>query len=182
MDIQDIKLEEIDGLLNLNNAHAQETSLLDESGMYALLRMAFYSRGIKNGSLAVLIALDQSAPYDNPNFNWFKQRYNTFIYIDRVIVSESSRGLGLATKLYRDLATKAVDAGHDRIVCEVNRVPPNPGSDAFHLAMGFVTVGEAAIFGETKRVRYLEANPTRILRPSARDTAGANSLQLGKQS
>jgi predicted GNAT superfamily acetyltransferase len=42
------------------------------------------------------------------------------------------------------------------VVCEVNIEPPNLLSDAFHAAMGFDGVGQAAIHNGTKTVRYLE--------------------------
>jgi predicted GNAT superfamily acetyltransferase len=44
---------------------------------------------------------------------------------------------------------------HDRIVCEVNARPPNPESDAFNAALGFVEVGSASIHNDSKTVRYL---------------------------
>jgi hypothetical protein len=50
----------------------------------------------------------------------------------------------------------AQQAGEDCVVCEVNIEPPNPASEAFHLAMGFEEVGQAAIHGGTKTVRYFE--------------------------
>jgi uncharacterized protein len=71
-------------------------------------------------------------------------------------VAQAARGRGIARLLYEDLFTTAKLAGHDRVVCEVNIEPPNPASDAFHSAMGFVAVGEAAIHNGTKIVRYFE--------------------------
>ena len=44
---------------------------------------------------------------------------------------------------------------HDRVVCEVNTIPPNPASDAFHAALGFVAVGTASVHGGSRTVRYL---------------------------
>jgi len=41
------------------------------------------------------------------------------------------------------------------VVCEVNSRPPNPESDAFHAALGFVEVGNARIHDGAKDVRYL---------------------------
>ena len=65
------------------------------------------------------------------------------------------RKRGLANRLYEDLFRNAAAAGHDLVVCEVNSDPPNPASDAFHAALGFVEVGHAAIHGGAKTVRYL---------------------------
>jgi predicted GNAT superfamily acetyltransferase len=142
--------------LGLNNAHVRETSLLDEAGMAALLGMAFYARGVDCGATALLIALDQDAGYVNPNFGWSHQRFDSFIYIDRVIVGEAARGRGIARLLYEDLFAAARLAGHTRVVCEVNLEPPNAASDAFHAAMGFEEIGRAAIYVGAKVVRYFE--------------------------
>jgi predicted GNAT superfamily acetyltransferase len=141
-------------LLALNNAHALETSTLDAGGLRALLGQAFYARGI-GGIDALLIALDQNAAYDSPNFLWFCERYRRFAYIDRVITAPHARGQGHARRLYEDLFARAATAGHDLVVCEVNERPPNPGSTAFHARLGFEPVGRADIHGGSKTVRYL---------------------------
>jgi len=159
-----MKVSEIDDLssvdaaimLPLNNAHAKETSALDEASLTALIDMAFYARGIDRGATAFLIALDQDATYDSPNFLWFKACRESFVYIDRIIISSAARGQGLARSLYEDLFAAAKHAGHDRVVCEVNIDPPNRVSEAFHATMGFRAVGEATIRNATKTVRYLE--------------------------
>jgi len=155
-EIQDLIPSNIQSVLALNNAHAQETSMLDEVRLAELLSCAFYARGIDGGRNGFLLAMDDRAPYVNPNFNWFKERRRSFVYIDRVIVAGSSRGRGLGRKLYLDLMAAASHAGHDRLVCEVNLNPPNPISDAFHEGMGFVSIGEAVIHNGKKTVRYFE--------------------------
>jgi predicted GNAT superfamily acetyltransferase len=154
--IDDRSLLDKVAVLSLNNSHANETSTLDETSLAELLGMTFYARGIDSGATAFLIALDQNAPYRNPNFSWFKQSRESFVYIDRIIVAASARGQGIARILYDDLFVVAQQAGQDRVVCEVNIEPPNPASEAFHLAMGFNEVGQAAIHGGTKTVRYFE--------------------------
>ena len=143
-------------MLPLNNAHTEETSALDDASCTALLGMAFYARGIDRGATAFLIALDHKASYGSPNFLWFQAARASFVYIDRIIVSSSARGQGIARLLYEDLFGAARTAGHDRVVCEVNIDPPNLVSEAFHAAMGFERVGEATIHNGTKTVRYLE--------------------------
>jgi predicted GNAT superfamily acetyltransferase len=82
--------------------------------------------------------------------------FKQFVYIDRIIVAESARGLGFARLLYEDLFAETMQSGHNRVVCEVNIEPPNPASVAFHASMGFNRVGEASIYNATKTVRYFE--------------------------
>jgi uncharacterized protein len=114
------------------------------------------SRLAHRGLDAFLLAFDQDAPYDSPNFLWFRARYPRFVYIDRIAVTPSARGRGLARLLYCDLFDAARRRGHTHIACEVNVDPPNPTSDAFHAALGFVEVGCASIHDGSKTVRYLE--------------------------
>jgi uncharacterized protein len=140
----------------LNNTNAKETSALDNAGLKSLLDMAFYARGIDRGATALLIALEHNAAYVNPNFMWFQASRESFVYIDRIIVSISARGQGIARVLYEDLIAAAKRGGHDRVVCEVNIEPPNPVSEALHVAMGFEAIGQATIHNGTKTVRYFE--------------------------
>ena len=133
-------------LLTLNNAHARETSFLTPEKWRPLINGAFAATCI-SGPAALLIAFDQDADYDSPNFKWFCARLSRFVYVDRIIVAAGHRGGGLAKFMYRDLFRRMRDAGHERVVCEVNVSPPNPGSDAFHEKMGFSEMGRAVLPG-----------------------------------
>lgn len=146
--------EGIDELLRLNNDHAEELSALDADSFRTLAAQAFFAKAM--GTQAFIFAFDQDAAYGSPNFIWFRDRYSRFVYVDRIAVSPTARGLGRARTLYEALFHRARVAGHERIVCEVNVRPPNPGSDAFHERFGFNEVGRAEIHGGAKAVRYLE--------------------------
>jgi predicted GNAT superfamily acetyltransferase len=61
-------------MLALNNAHAQELSWLEPERLEHLVNQAFLVRRIGNLD-AFLLAFDQSARYDSPNFLWFRARY-----------------------------------------------------------------------------------------------------------
>jgi len=162
VDVADMLRDEALGeaLLALNHAHAQELSWLEAERLEYLVREAFLARRI--GDLdAFLLAFDQDARYDSPNFIWFRARYPRFVYVDRIVVALSARGRGCARRLYGDLFEHAVRTGHDRVVCQVNTIPPNPASDAFHGALGFVEVGTASIHGASPTVRYLSQTLSR---------------------
>jgi predicted GNAT superfamily acetyltransferase len=142
----------------LNNVFAQETSYLTEPEMSQLLRIAFYARGFaeQDGQLgAFLIALDERADYANANFAFFRARRKRLVYIDRVITAEHAMRQGLARRLYEDLFLRATAEQQTVVGCEVNLLPPNPASDAFHARMSFVEVGTAQL-PNGKTVRYLE--------------------------
>ena len=134
------------GILALNNEHATELSWLDSEKLSAMIGQAFYARGV-GGAEAFLLAFDERARYDSPNFLWFRERHRRFVYVDRLAVAPSARGRGHARRMYADLIERAAASGHRVIACEVNREPPNPASDALHAALGFAEVGEALING-----------------------------------
>jgi predicted GNAT superfamily acetyltransferase len=142
------------GLLSLNNRSATETSPLDAAKLGRMIEAARVATVI-GPDAAFLLAFDQHADYDSVNFIWFRERLDSFLYVDRVIVGESYRRLGLGRLLYDDLFRRAARLGVPRIACEVNIRPPNPASDAFHAKLGFVETGQAAVHGGAKSVRYL---------------------------
>ena len=143
-----------DALLSLNNSHAVALSWLEPDRIVHLVAEAFLALRIGEAE-ALLVAFDQGADYDSPNFLWFRQKYARFVYVDRVVVAGAARGRGHARRLYEALFEKAFAAGHEQVVCEVNSDPPNPESDAFHARLGFEEVGAAQILGGKKTVRYL---------------------------
>ena len=141
-------------ILRLNNLHAAALSRLDAAALAAMLSRAFHARRIGRAE-AFLLAFDQHAEYGSPNFAWFRARFATFVYVDRIAVAAEARGRGHARRLYADLFRRAAAAGQTRIGCEVNAHPPNPASDALHASLGFAEVGRAVLQDGAKTVRYL---------------------------
>ena len=93
-------------VLSLNNDHAAELSWLEPERLSFLVGQAFYARRIGMVD-AFLLAFDQIADYDSPNYLWFRGLYPRFIYIDRIAVATPARGRGHARRLYADLFDQA---------------------------------------------------------------------------
>ena len=148
--ITDLADQSPEALRALNNAFAQETSFLDEADWARLTGMACFRFATSD---AFIIAFDQDAGYDSPNFLWFRDRFERFVYIDRVVVAASAHGQGLGRRLYEKLFDAARAAGFPCVLAEVNTNPPNPGSIAFHAKMGFEAV-EDVTWSPEKSVRY----------------------------
>jgi len=151
--IRNLRVSDLDWALAFNASLDVELSPLTRQGLADIVDAAFYARGA-SPQRGLLIAFDQDLDYRSPNFLWFKARLSRFVYIDRIAVAEAARGQGVARRLYDDLFAAARDAGHDRIVCEVNVDPPYPACDAFHARFGFAEVGRAKLAGGNV-VRYL---------------------------
>jgi len=154
MKIRDITEADIPALLALNNSEAEAVNALTREAFEGLLRSAYAARVAEDGA-GFLIAFDHATPPQGPNHAWFTARESYFAYVDRVVVSPSARGRGVASALYDDLAVIARADRIPMLVCEVNLEPPNPVSMAFHERRGFTLAGESLDNRYGKRVRYL---------------------------
>lgn len=84
------------------------------------------------------LVLRKSAPYESLNFKWFRDRYDDFVYLDRVAVAATHRNRGIGGLLY-DEVERLTD--QSLFALEVNLRPRNDGSLRFHARRGFVEVG-----------------------------------------
>lgn len=148
---------DIDAFLALNNQAVPNVNTLDAPALKALLGQAWWCRQIvEDGEMrAFLLSLRPGEDYDSDNYRWFSRRYDQFVYVDRIVVREGSRGQGLGALLYAALIEVTVSAGVSRLCCEVNLDPPNPGSSAFHQRLGFTSVGQQDTKGGRVRVDLL---------------------------
>ncbi len=140
------------GVLTLNAENVVETAPLDPERLDWMLRHSALALARPDGR-AFVICFGPGAPYDSQNYTWFSNRYDDFLYVDRIVVGRELRGAGVGRALYRSVLADA-EARAVPVVCEINKVPPNPGSDAFHAALGFSVIGEAET-APGRRVRYL---------------------------
>jgi predicted GNAT superfamily acetyltransferase len=160
MMLKPIESSDLPDLLALNNANAPHVGLLELAALEALWREAAVQVVLRDehGLAGFLIALDQHASYRSPNYRWFCERYNGFLYVDRIAVAARCRGTGLGRRLYEAAFDGARERGLTSVTCEVNSLPPNPGSLAFHTRLGFRRVGELVHEPDRKAVVMLLAD------------------------
>jgi predicted GNAT superfamily acetyltransferase len=141
-------------VLALNAESVARLSPLDESRLAKLHAQAALHRVVEHqsGVIAFLLALREGADYDSPNYVWFAQRYPSFLYIDRVVVSMHARGKGAGALLYRDTLAFAAATSVPLVACEYDIHPPNPASELFHAKFGFREVGSQSVAGGAKVV------------------------------
>jgi len=89
---------DLPALLALNNAHATELGALSGEALAHLVDISFRTR-MTDGADAFVIALQQGAKYESPNYRWFAERFTRFAYIDRVVVAASARKAGVGRAL-----------------------------------------------------------------------------------
>lgn len=87
--------------------------------------------------IGFMIVLGPGVDYDSLNYQYFEAHYNSFDYVDRIVVDESLKRQGTGTALYNHLIENSTTRF---ITCEVNLSPPNPMSIKFHEQFGFKEV------------------------------------------
>jgi uncharacterized protein len=92
-----------------------------------------------------VLAFREGIDHDSVNYRWFAERYASFLYVDRVVVSPGSRGRGAGSRLYERLFAHACATGSERVTAEFDIDPPNPVSAAFHARFGFHEVGRQVV-------------------------------------
>lgn len=157
IDIAPLASSDHGAFLALNNACVPHVNALEPATLEAILEQAAVVLAAREDDRLIggLIALGDTARYASANYRWFRARYDSFLYVDRVLVRQASRGAGLGRRLYEALA-EAAPPDIERILCEVNEDPPNPVSLAFHQHLGFAEVGRLAHPDTGKRVVMME--------------------------
>lgn len=113
----------------------------------------------REGVLAgFLIALGPGLTYPSDNYRWFSERYNGFLYIDRIVIGSGHRGLGVGRSVYDWAEGFAQQRGWPWLLAEIDTDPPNTTSLAFHARMGFEEVGQHR-YGPTQKPVSLQAKP-----------------------
>jgi predicted GNAT superfamily acetyltransferase len=154
-----ITATDLDDVLALNQSWVPHVGSLDRPALESLLVEAAHSesvRGTAGELLGFLVALGPGADYTSPNYRWFAERHRRFLYVDRIAVSPGAQGRGIGRRLYESAAVAAVRLGAPVLCCEVNLFPPNPESQQFHAALGFVEVARQWTYGDTVEVQLLE--------------------------
>ncbi len=113
----------------------------------------YHKVGCVDGQIAAfLLAMSNSAAYENDNFAWFARKIPSFVYVDRIVVSAVFRGLRLGSLLYEYLFRYARHIDIPLITCEYNILPPNEPSRLFHEKFGFKEQGTQWVANGSKQV------------------------------
>lgn len=139
--IRPLNVSDIDVAVVLNNTEVPNVGPTDAQHFGELLNHSGVAWGIDAGDslAALLVAFEPGTAYESTNYRWFNDRFDDFIYVDRVVVSRELKGQGIGRQLYDRLAATYFGVAR-QMTCEVNIDPPNKASMAFHVYMGFSQV------------------------------------------
>ncbi|HEV8409226.1 MAG TPA: GNAT family N-acetyltransferase [Gemmatimonadaceae bacterium] len=177
MVIRDADADDHAAVLALNNSAVPHVNALTPDEFAWIAGHAGYFRvAVDEAGLAgFVIAFPPGLDYWSLNYRWFTDffRGDGFFYLDRIVVARRARGRGVGRALYDDIG-RFVAGAWPRIALEVNLLPPNPGSLAFHERMGFRRVGVREEENGAKAVALMERSFSAIS-SSTPDTDGPSS-------
>jgi uncharacterized protein len=144
--IRDMRPEDLGAVHALNQdnvpnvgdeTHEALREIFEESAVALVAERADGAEGGGGALIAFCLVLAPGARYESPNYRYFEERYEDFLYLDRVAVREGERGRGVGAALYREVERRA---SAPWFTLEVNLKPLNEGSLRFHAREGFVEV------------------------------------------
>lgn len=160
LSIREMQVTDLPAVFALNQAEVPRLGSLTEAALAQLFEDAVYAAVIEQDGAFVgfVLGLGPDARYESPNYRWFADRHERFLYVDRIAIALEARGRGIGRTLYEAVfaATARLELG---VVCaEVNVWPRNPESLAFHDVLGFTEVGQQndPRYGGDLRVAYFE--------------------------
>jgi predicted GNAT superfamily acetyltransferase len=165
IEVRDAVAADHAAVLALNNRATPHVNELSPDEFAWIASHASYFRVAEDstGLAAFVMALKPGLDYWSLNYRWFSERGGEFIYLDRIVVDERARGTGVGRTMYDDL-DRFASGKWPRITLEVNLLPPNPGSLAFHERLGFKRVGVREEEGGAKAVALMERAVSSLLR------------------
>ena len=159
MELRLLDSEQIHAGWEINEQGLPGTGQITEKEFEDLMDFSDFSVGAFDGNalLGFVICLLPNTGYGSLNYAWFNQKYQDFLYVDRIAVAQSHRNRGVGTLLYQSVFKHAQQLDCS-VAAEVNLTPPNPGSERFHQRHGFEKVGE---------FHHQKKSVTMLLRPKS---------------
>jgi predicted GNAT superfamily acetyltransferase len=129
-------------VLSLNEANVVMLAPMDEDRLLQLVEWSdrFDVVDVDGEFAGFVVTFAPGSPYDSENYRWFAERHGgDFYYLDRIVLADGHRRRGIGTFVYDEVERVATRYG--RLALEVNLVPRNDVSLAFHDNRGYVEVG-----------------------------------------
>jgi hypothetical protein len=158
MILREYTSNDLERILELNEALVHFLSPLTREKLENLVKQCDFSYAveIKGKVEAFILALSENKAYDSVNYQWFSNKYDRFLYIDRVVVSKDFQSQGIGQLMYKDIMNKAKEKNYPFLLAEIDVEPANPKSLSFHEKFGFKEVGRESI-RKGKKIVSLQA-------------------------
>ena len=139
--IRELTADDLDVMLAINQENVPAVGPETEETMRQIFEWSFLALGIEVNQALVgyCLIMKPGLPYGSTNYQWFCNKYDEFIYLDRVAFTASYQGKGYGSLLYNEVEAQSTES---LFTLEVNLEPRNDGSLRFHERLGFVEVGQ----------------------------------------
>ena len=140
---RECQLADVSTMWEINQQGLPGTGKVTQKEICHLMEISEVCIGaFKDDSLVgFVICLLPKKNYASLNYSWFNERYEKFIYVDRIAVDTQFRDRGIGSELYQRVIQYSIE-NNIPITAEVSLDPPNLGSDRFHIRHSFNSVGE----------------------------------------
>jgi predicted GNAT superfamily acetyltransferase len=140
-DLRPLRDTDVADVLTLNDRNVVKLAPMDEAKLHEVRETAdrFDVLDVDGAFAGFVITFAPGAAYDSVNYRWFAARHDRFYYLDRIVLHEGFRRRGLGGQVYDEI--ERIAAPYTRLALEVNLVPRNDASLAFHAARGYREVG-----------------------------------------
>ncbi|MEI7506019.1 MAG: GNAT family N-acetyltransferase [Actinomycetes bacterium] len=151
--IRELTADDLDVMLAINQENVPAVGPETSETMQQIFEWSSLTLGIEVDQALVgyCLIMKPGLPYASTNYQWFCDKYDEFIYLDRVAFTESHQGRGYGSLLYNEVEARSTES---LFTLEVNLKPRNEGSLRFHERLGFVEVGQQ-ISGSGKLVSLM---------------------------
>ena len=137
-----IRSSDLKSIWAINQANIPEVGSID--GIKRLDNLVDWSSHIivvRDQEIAgFIILMRENQSYDSLNYEFFNSQGFPFLYVDRIAIKEGHRRKGLGHMIYSRTIEIAKELNLPTC-CEVNTMPKNEPSLAFHDSFGFEDVG-----------------------------------------
>jgi uncharacterized protein len=140
-DLRPLRDTDVADVLTLNERNVVKLAPMDEARLHELRGLAdrFDVLDVDGAFAGFVITFAPGSAYDGTLYRWFSERHERFYYLDRIVLHDGFRRQGLGTYVYDEM--ERVAAPYTRLCLEVNLLPRNDPSLAFHAGRGYREVG-----------------------------------------
>ena len=145
MSIRDISPADLAAVHAINQAEVPAVGSASLEHLTSIVDQAAIALVYDDGEIGgFALVLTPGAAYGSLNYRWFGDRYDSFIYLDRVAIKPSHQRRGIGRRLYAEVERRAADLtpAPETFALEVNLRPRNDDSLAFHAQLGFTEVAQ----------------------------------------
>tara|TARA_B110000444_G_scaffold259679_1_gene304180 strand:+ start:3667 stop:4143 length:477 start_codon:yes stop_codon:yes gene_type:complete len=142
MEIRQLQSKDVDAAWHINEQGLPGTGQVSHQEMEDLFLLSELAIGVFEQDVlrGFVLCLLPRTRYGSLNYAWFNQRFESFLYVDRIAVDDQHRDRGIGTILYQSVIDYANQKSYP-VTAEVSLRPPNPGSIRFHIRHGFSEIG-----------------------------------------